>query len=234
MTAREMQIMFERRLTLMSPQFANSEKPESEVIFTFLNAYTLRFVQQYFLSPDDDNVGTKGRVHAMDILRTLLTSDHLLQHSAIDKSKWSLPVDFMEYCTSRCTISRNTDTGNAIEQTVQPILVTEEQRQHAEANANGLLLPNPYISIAGGAINLTVDKYCNKTSTKDFKLSYYRKPKPFNVFHDGVNVLSSCELPESVHAAIVDGAIEMFISENKFRLTQRNNDRTTKANDETN
>lgn len=56
---------------------------------------------------------------------------------------------------------------------------------------------------------------------------------PFNVIADGTTVLTQCELPESVHSAIVDGAVEMFISENKFRLTQRN-DRETKDNDDTN
>lgn len=233
MTAREMQIMFERRLALMSPQFSNSEKPESDVIFMFLNAYALRFVQQYFLGQDDDKIGAKGRIHTADVLRTLLVTDEKLNYSSLTKESWTLPTDFMEYCTSRCKITRKTSISGSVQQEVQPTLVTEEQRQYAEANANGLLLPNPYISISGGYLKLTVDQYCERSSTTDFYLSYYRKPMPFNVIADGTTVLSQCELPESVHSAIVDGAVEMFISENKFRLTQRN-DRETKDNNDTN
>ena len=45
-------------------------------------------------------------------------------------------------------------------------------------------------------------------------LTYYRKPLRFNT----TTGASKCELPESVHSEIVDLAVNMFITEGKYRL----------------
>ena len=49
-------------------------------------------------------------------------------------------------------------------------------------------------------------------------------PKKFDVIGvDNINVLDHCELPENVHMEIVEGAVEMFITEAKYRLNMNNN-----------
>jgi len=51
-------------------------------------------------------------------------------------------------------------------------------------------------------------------------------PKEFNVLNvDNVNVLDRCELPESMHIEIVEGAVEMFVTEAKYRLNLKQNER---------
>ena len=65
-------------------------------------------------------------------------------------------------------------------------------------------------------LNVIHDKY---TKIEQIDLVYYRAPKQFNVIGvDDKNVLSYCELPESMHMEIVDGAVEMFVTEAKYRL----------------
>ena len=65
-------------------------------------------------------------------------------------------------------------------------------------------------------LNVIYDKF---TELDRIDLIYYRIPKEFNVLNvDNENVLDHCELPESMHEAIVDGAVEMFITEAKYRL----------------
>ena len=87
---------------------------------------------------------------------------------------------------------------------------------------------NPYVVLNAGNntdaeknlyINLIHDEY---TIIKKVDLVYYRKPKKFDVIGvDGVKVLDHCDLPENVHMEIVEGAVEMFITEAKYRLATR-------------
>ena len=43
---------FERRITLMNPSFELKEKISSDTIFSFLNAYTERYVRMNYLQED--------------------------------------------------------------------------------------------------------------------------------------------------------------------------------------
>jgi len=60
-------------------------------------------------------------------------------------------------------------------------------------------------------IEVAVDAY---TTLGNVTLTYYREPLRFNTT-DGA---SKCELPESIHSEIVDLAVNMFITEGKYRL----------------
>ena len=60
-------------------------------------------------------------------------------------------------------------------------------------------------------IEVAVDAY---TTLGNVTLTYYRKPLRFNTT-DGA---SKCERPESIHSEIVDLAVNMFITEGKYRL----------------
>ena len=60
-------------------------------------------------------------------------------------------------------------------------------------------------------IEVAVDAY---TTLGNVTLTYYRKPLRFNT----TNGASKCELPESIHSEIVDLAVNMFITEGKYRL----------------
>ena len=68
-------------------------------------------------------------------------------------------------------------------------------------------------------INVIHDVY---TTIKKLDLVYYRKPKRFDVIDvDGTTILNACELPENVHREIVELAVEMFITEAKYRLNMK-------------
>ena len=62
------------------------------------------------------------------------------------------------------------------------------------------------------------------TKIDSIDLIYCRLPKSFGISNvDNVNILDRCELPESVHMEIVEGAVEMFITEAKYRLNIKQN-----------
>ena len=93
---------------------------------------------------------------------------------------------------------------------------------------NKAIMLNPYVVLNAGNnadtqkniyINIIHDEY---TVIKKLDLVYYRKPKRFDVIGvDGVNVLNKCELPDNVHMEIVEGAVEMFITEARYRLNMK-------------
>ena len=99
---------------------------------------------------------------------------------------------------------------------------------------NRAIVLNPYIVLNKGQkddkstdlyLNIIHDTY---TTVNQIDLVYYRKPRKFDVIGvDDETVLGYCELPENVHMEIVEGAVEMFITEAKYRLaggSQRNNE----------
>ena len=66
--AREMQMEFERRITLMNPDFELKEKLTSDTIFSFLNAYTERYVRINYLSEDQVADNTRALKKVQDSL----------------------------------------------------------------------------------------------------------------------------------------------------------------------
>jgi hypothetical protein len=93
---------------------------------------------------------------------------------------------------------------------------------------NKTILRNPYVVLnAGQATDPSENVYLNVihdsyTTISKVDLVYYRKPRKFDVIGvDGINVLDHCELDDNVHMEIVEGAVEMFITEAKYRLNTK-------------
>lgn len=275
MTAREMQMEFERRIALMDPDFEIKEKITSDTIFSFLNAYTERFVRNNYLQEDVVEDGSRAQKKVIDALkglitRRLLTTKIIIEYNSDNCSvSFALPDDYFLYIRS------NSNTGNVPEQEPEQFeeqcLLTEdsskiqletsasilleqqeniEKKQIVEVSYNTIIpnkiikeddvekvlttkynvpiIRNPYI-IMHSDNNENQQTYLTAihdiyTNINGIDLVYCRKPKPFNVIGvDGVNILNHCELPENVHMEIVEGAVEMFITEAKYRLNMKQN-----------
>lgn len=239
MTAREMQIEFERRLALMNPELANGEKPDSDTIFSFLNAYTLRFVQQAFDVEDSTEYNTRVQKRSIGLLSSLFVRMPLTECkddvAFIEDSVvvYELPKDYLSFvrCTSNaCQYYDGNLTASS--KNVPVKLIKQEDVDHVLYTIhNKAILPYPYATVYTNSVmnsdyeyvaldtpqlTVYVDRY---TRVHSVMLTYCRKPKRFDVLNvDNKEVLDHCELPESVHTAIVDGAVEMFIAEAKYRL----------------
>lgn len=236
-----MQQEFERRITLMNPDFELKEKLTSDTIFSFLNAYTERYVKLNYLAEDqvaDESRQLKKNQDAIKglITRVLLNLD---EKDANNTDKTSdravLPSDYFLYIRSNSLISKNYKTDTEITDPAQYVVTPNNPIREDDVDKiistyyNKPILLNPYVVLNNGNnadedkelyINIIHDEY---TVIKQLDLVYYRKPKRFDVIGvDGVNVLDHCELPENVHMEIVEGAVEMFITEAKYRLNMRN------------
>lgn len=240
MSAREMQVEFERRITLMNPDFELKEKLTSDTIFSFLNAYTERHVRINYLQEDQVLDGTRAQKKNADALKGLIvrglyevdTKDANNTDKVSDRVK--LPEDYFLYIRSNSMISKNykteTEISNPTDYVITPNKTIREDdvEKIISTYYNKAIMLNPYVVLNAGNnadtqksiyINIIHDEY---TVIKKLDLVYYRKPKKFDVIGvDGVNVLNKCELPDNVHMEIVEGAVEMFITEARYRLNMK-------------
>lgn len=240
MSAREMQVEFERRITLMNPDFELKEKLTSDTIFSFLNAYTERYVRINYLQEDQVLDGTRAQKKNADALKGLIVRG-LYEVAAKDSNntdkvsdRVKLPEDYFLYIRSNSMISKNykieTEISNPTDYVITPNKTIREDdvEKIISTYYNKAIMLNPYVVLNAGNnadtqkniyINIIHDEY---TVIKKLDLVYYRKPKKFDVIGvDGVNVLNKCELPDNVHMEIVEGAVEMFITEARYRLNMK-------------
>lgn len=235
-----MQREFERRITLINPDFELKEKLTSDTIFSFLNAYTERYVKVNYLAEDNVADGTRALKKNQDAIKGLITRQ-LIDIEAKDENNTDkvsdraiIPTDYFLYIRSNSLISKNYKLEQEIQNPEDYVVTPNKTIREDDVDKiistyyNKTILLNPYVVLNNGNnadtdrelyINIIHDEY---TTIKQLDLVYYRKPKKFDVIGvDGVNVLDHCELPENVHMEIVEGAVEMFITEAKYRLNMR-------------
>ena len=242
MKAREMQVEFERRIQLMNPNFELTEKLTSDTIFSFLNAYCERYVRNNYLQEDMVQDGTRQQKKNADALKGLITRQTLTiaTKDSYNTDKTSdraiLPTNYFLYIRSNSLISKNykLDTEIALEAdyvvTPNKTIREDDVEKIISTYYNKTILRNPYVILNNGNesdadrelyINIIHDEY---TIIKKLDLVYYRKPKRFDVIGvDSITVFDECELQENVHMEIVEGAVEMFITEAKYRLNMNQN-----------
>lgn len=242
MKAREMQVEFERRIQLMNPNFELTEKLTSDTIFSFLNAYCERFVRNNYLQEDMVQDGTRQQKKNADALKGLITRQTLTiatkdsYNTDKNSDRAVLPTNYFLYIRSNSLISKNykLDTEIVLEEnyvvTPNKTIREDDVEKIISTYYNKTILRNPYIVLNNGNesdadknlyINIIHDEY---TIIKKLDLVYYRKPKRFDVIGvDSITVFDECELPENVHMEIVEGAVEMFITEAKYRLNMNQN-----------
>ena len=224
----------------MNPDFELKEKLTSDTIFSFLNAYTERYVRINYLQEDQVLDGTRAQKKNADALKGLnvrgLYEVNAKDTKNTDKvsDRVKLPEDYFLYIRSNSMISKNykieTEITNENEYVITPNKPIREDdvEKIISTYYNKAIMLNPYVVLNAGNnadtqkniyINIIHDEY---TIIKKLDLVYYRKPKKFDVIGvDGVNVLNKCELPDNVHMEIVEGAVEMFITEAKYRLNMK-------------
>ena len=224
----------------MNPDFELKEKLTSDTIFSFLNAYTERYVRINYLQEDQVLDGTRAQKKNADALKGLIVRG-LYEVNAKDtkntdkvSDRVKLPEDYFLYIRSNSMISKNykieTEITKENEYVITPNKTIREDdvEKIISTYYNKAIMLNPYVVLNAGNnadtqksiyINIIHDEY---TVIKKLDLVYYRKPKRFDVIGvDGVNVLNKCELPDNVHMEIVEGAVEMFITEARYRLNMK-------------
>lgn len=290
MNAREMQVEFERIVTLMNPEFEMTNKLSSDTIFAFLNKAQLRFVKLNSVTEDSLQENSRIQRRNTDALKSLIVNKRLINYSefgsGIDtdtinivylsqdeyvtrymvvghnimydqshviqftkdidnySTTYKLPDNYFLYIRSNSLATINykkpTEVTTSIpvpgiipaasvlsvnyESIPNKMIKEDDVDKIITTNFNKPIIRNPRVTL-----NVRSDKNIGLTLITDsytkvwaIDLRYYRKPLPFNVIGvDGIDVLDTCELPISTHQEIVELAVEMFITEAKYRLNTK-------------
>lgn len=226
MNSREMQIEFERRVQLMDPSLNITDKLTSDTIFSFLNAFTKRYVKQIYLSFDNTVSNTRQQKAGIDAIKSLLVRavlDKKINTSSDNYTdSFQLPYDYFLYSRSNSLVTSTYMNNHLDELSPVPneLITAEDASKVITTPYNQIILRSPQVVLYNGEdstdLNVIHDKF---TNIEQLDLVYYRIPKEFNVLGvDNKNILDHCELPESTHMEIVEGAVEMFVTEAKYRL----------------
>ena len=227
---RQLGIEFERRIQTIDPQFELVNKLDTETIYSYLNEYQDKYVQQLFIAsaqPIEDRKQVNKAVLSkiQNALRNVVT----LQNYTTEDNKLSfdLPEGFMSYISSYSTVSSsyNSKAGN-----LRNILISEQDFKYlTDATFDeDRIIRYPLISIVGDTLNVCCDKY---TALTGINLTYCKKPAWFSILTD-----KACELPIECFDDIVTGAVETFFT-TKYKLglaqsAQRNRNRRNNQNNE--
>lgn len=175
---------------------------------------------------------------------THVTANNTDVNTDNSSTKFALPDDYFLYIRSNSRVSSTYKGSTVLTREVEGdngtiteniynysnTVINKTIREDDIANIlstvdNRAILRNPYVVLnAGYKTDATDNVYLNVihdtyTTIDQVDLVYYRKPRRFDVIGvDNETILDHCELPENVHQEIVDGAVEMFITETKYRL----------------
>lgn len=225
-----MQKAFETKVSLIDPTLKIAEKLTSDVIFQFLNAYTQRYVKQVYLQGDQVENDTRAHKGNIDAIKSLITRKQLFSKADTRNTdryskQYVLPSDYFLYIRSNSLVKSTYLDRELKNIGVIPneIISAEDVDKVITTPYNQIILRNPQVVMIQNekdtCLNVIHDAF---TKLDSVDLVYYRLPKRFDVLNvDNVNILDHCELPESVHNEIVDGAVEMFITEARYRLNMK-------------
>lgn len=229
MGAKEMQIEFERRIQLISPDLLIENKPTSDTIFSFLNAAQDRYVVINYVSDDQTELETHNFNKNVDSIKSLLIEETLLPAgiNSLGFIRFELPTDYNKeyflYVTSYSEVRGTYKNPEGFYVIANNHVKPADLRKYANTAYNTPIIRNPGIALVSDPQNklsyleVAKDQY---TEIEKLILVYYRKPLRFNTI-PGEHVVDKCELPETIHNEIVDMAVEMFITEAKYRLNTK-------------
>lgn len=225
-----------RRIQLISPDLIIENKPNSDLLFSILNEAQDRYLVMNYVGDDQLETETNSHTKNTDSIKSLLVEKELTATSTTVNgfTRYRLPyLANEEYFLYVHSMSKVKGTYKQLKDFVKvdnQLVKYRDLGKFVKTAYNTPIIRKPAVALVSDPVTkymymeVAVDNY---TTLGNVILTYYRKPVRFNV----IGGADKCELPESVHSEIVDLAVDMFITEGKYRLqAKQSNNKVNQLN----
>lgn len=224
---RQLGIEFERRVQTMIPETEFFRKLDTETIYSFLNQYQDKYINDIYRNLDRVPSGTKLSAHIEKILQKMLQrvkikDDSIVEYTGsswLDSLKWrvyKLPNDFGMYINSLSETTSSFGFKQKFEYDRFKVgilankLISQNDVDQFFGNKydNLRILRTPVVTLNmfdgdTPTIKVIHDRY---TTVVGLILQYYKKPAYFDIMNS-----TPCELPIEAFDDIVTGAVELYV-----------------------
>ena len=202
---RKLGIEFERRINEIDPRFKLQNKLTTDIIYSMLSEFQTQYIKSLYAIDDDIDGDSNSSI-------------------------FDFPSDYYSYIRSNSLVTKNYKSNEILTtaiSTPNDILKQNDIKKITNSYYNkGQIIRNPIVVLESTKsdspyLKVIHDDY---TQISNLDITYYCSPYAFNVLKYNDDDLSQgavhsyCELPYSCFEDIVSGAVDMYISQYKFKL----------------
>lgn len=236
MTIWEMQYEFERLLETIYPDAKIEDKQDSDTVLLALNISQRRFLYEKYLSKSTIKENIEYLQKRSDDLRNLIVRGELMSPTAINTGPLSaigytidlstLANKYLFYLRSDTLLTRSGPpvVGPTASWTTNKIVNSyEEINKIVTTIFNKPLLREPVVALeSANKLLLVTDNFTTIASgvnSNTIAITYLKFPKDLGFTNE--ITISTCELSEHTHEEIVRLAVDIYVKEYKFLLSQK-------------